>query len=358
MRINIYQIDGDKDTNRVKFDSYRRTLENGGVNPAIYKCVFHGDVEGDLEDVYTLFNFPEHPGTYQGHSLSVSDVIEVIGNSDKVEEGRYFVDSVGFKKVDFDSSQCAEMEGKIIAVWGSPHSGKTTFATKLATAIYSSFESTVITVYTDLETPVIPVLFPFDKTEDLGSVGYPLSKTEVEQGDIINNLVTVKDMQNFGFLGYKTGENKYTYPKFGRAKAEDLLTELCRLADYVIVDCTSNLDGNVIAQTAIEKADQILRLSSPDLQSISFFLSQLPVYGDSKFRLDDHIVGLNTPNVDVFMPIEEAKTQLGEVSFTVPFSAQVKEQMQQGKLHVKTSDKRFEARMQDIASKVVAYGTD
>ena len=250
------------------------------------------------------------------------------------------------------------MEGKIIAVWGSPHSGKTTFATKLATAIYSSFESTVITLYTDLETPDIPVLFPFDKTEDLGSVGYPLSKTEVEQGDIINNLVTVKDMQNFGFLGYKTGENKYTYPKFGRAKAEDLLTELCRLADYVIVDCTSNLSDNVIAQTAIEKADQILRLSSPDLQSISFFLSQLPVYGDSKFRLDDHIVGLNTPNVDVFMPIEEAKTQLGEVSFTVPFSAQVKEQMQQGKLHVKTSDKRFEARMQDIASKVVAYGTD
>lgn len=86
MRINIYQIDGDKDTNRVKFDSYRRTLENGGINPAIYKCVFHGDVEGDLEDVYTLFNFPEHPGTYQGHSLSVSDVIEVIGDSEKVKE--------------------------------------------------------------------------------------------------------------------------------------------------------------------------------------------------------------------------------------------------------------------------------
>ena len=103
------------------------------------------------------------------------------------------------------------MEGKIIAVWGSPHSGKTTFATKLATAIYSSFKSTVITLYTDLQTPMIPVLFPFDKPEDLGSVGYPLSRTEVEQSDIINNLVTVKEMQNFGFLGYRTGENRYTY---------------------------------------------------------------------------------------------------------------------------------------------------
>ena len=250
------------------------------------------------------------------------------------------------------------MDGKIIAVWGSPNSGKTTFATKLATAIYASFESTVITLFTDLETPVLPVLFPFDKTEDLGSVGVPLSKTEVEQGDIINNLVTVKDMQNFGFLGYKTGENRFSYPKFGKAKAEDLLNELCRLADYVIVDCTSNLSDNVIAQTAIEKADQIIRPSSPDLKSMSFYLSQLAVYGDSKYRLDEHIHGINTPNVDVFMPIEEAKAQFGEISFTVPFSSAVQEQMQQGKLHVRTSDKRFETRMQDIASQVVSYGTD
>ena len=236
------------------------------------------------------------------------------------------------------------MEGKIIAVWGSPHSGKTTFATKLATAIYSSFESTVITLYTDLQTPMIPVLFPFDKPEDLGSVGYPLSRTE--------------EMQNFGFLGYRTGENRYTYPKFGKAKAEDLLNALCRLADYVIVDCTSDLEGNILAQTAIEKADQIIRLSSPDLCSISFFLSQLSVYTDSRFRLEDHIQGLNTPDADVYMPIEEAKTQLGEISFTLPFSSAVKEQFQQGRLHVKTTDKRFEVRMQEIAGKVVAYGTD
>ena len=45
-------------------------------------------------------------------------------------------------------------KGKIIAVWGSPASGKSTFAVKLATAIYDNFESTVIVLFTDLETPV------------------------------------------------------------------------------------------------------------------------------------------------------------------------------------------------------------
>lgn len=154
---------------------------------------------------------------------------------------------------------------------------------------------------------------------------------KLETGDIV------------GILVYDQVENRSYTPK-----------ELT----YVIVDCTSDLEGNILAQTAIEKADQIIRLSSPDLCSISFLLSQLSVYTDSRFRLEDHIQGLNTPDADVYMPIEEAKTQLGEISFTLPFSSAVKEQFQQGRLHVKTTDKRFEARMQEIAGKVVAYGTD
>ena len=65
MRINIYQLDSDKDENRVKFCNYDFTQHHGGVLPQSYKCVFHGDVDGNLEDVFTLFNTPEHPGTYK-----------------------------------------------------------------------------------------------------------------------------------------------------------------------------------------------------------------------------------------------------------------------------------------------------
>ena len=164
MRINIYQIDSEKDTNRVKFEGYEETLKYGGINPAIYKCVFHGDVDGDLEAVYCTFNHPDHPGTFQGHSLSLSDIIEVVdtettpygiveylskdsdgnpyvdsrmfcdtqeefddevwrcelNNEDissvvlrnDIEVGSYFVDHVGFKKLDeFDTTKCAEMDG-------------------------------------------------------------------------------------------------------------------------------------------------------------------------------------------------------------------------------------------------------
>ena len=248
-------------------------------------------------------------------------------------------------------------KGKIIAVWGSPNSGKTTFATKLATAIYDSYQATVIVLYTDLETPELPVLFPNSKPEDIGSVGVPLSKTEVDRDEVIKQLVTSGKRQNFGFLGYRSGENKLTYPKFGRAKAEALYEVLCELADYVIVDCSSNLESDTLASVGIELANQIIRLASPDLKSISFYLSQLPVYGDVKYRLDEHIQGINTPNADVFMPIEEAKSHLNEVAFSLPFCLEVKEQLQQGTVHEAVRDKLFAKRMREIAREVVDYGT-
>ena len=248
--------------------------------------------------------------------------------------------------------------GKIIAVWGSPFSGKTAFSTKLATAIYDNYQATVVVLYCDLETPVLPVIFPNTKAKDLGSVGVPLSKTEVEMDDILQNSITLKQRGNLVFLGYRTGENKYTYPKFGRAKAEALIELICEHADYLIIDCTSTLDNNMLSAIGIELADQIIRLASPDLKSISFYLSQLSVCADSKYRLSEHIQGLNTPNEDVFMPIEEAKAHLNDVRFTIPYCSELKIQAQSGTLYEPTSDKQFEKRMKEIAQKVVAYGTD
>lgn len=248
--------------------------------------------------------------------------------------------------------------GKIIAVWGSPNSGKTTFATTLATAIYDTFNATVIVLYPDLETPVLPVIFPNEKSEDLGSVGIPLSKTDIETDIIVQNLVTVKNKQNFGFIGYRVGENKYTYPKYGRAKAEALLDRLCAIADYVIVDCPSSVEGNPLALTAMELSRQTLRLASPDLSSISWYISQMPIFKDMNLRWDDQIQGINTPNADVYMPVEEAKSHLQDVSFTIPFSRSIKEQMQRGALHEPSPDKKYTSRIREIAEKVVSYGQD
>ena len=173
MRIKIYQIDHEKDTKGVKFMPLEYTGEHGGVDSSIYKTAFYGDVEADdLEEIFNIFNTDKIPGTHQGHSLSVSDVVEVLDDvpelvgridflgsnglvgetieysdsaeynkeiadsrdcgrpflatrlADKhipaVEKGCYFSDSVSFEKIDFNSSRCADMEGKR-ALFVTPH---------------------------------------------------------------------------------------------------------------------------------------------------------------------------------------------------------------------------------------------
>ena len=101
---------------------------------------------------------------------------------------------------------------KLIAVWGSPNSGKTSFTVKLASAVYERYNSTVLALCCDDTTPALPCLFPGFKSDELYSVGAPLSQTEITQQAVIDSIVTRKGKVNLGYLGYKDGENRYTYP--------------------------------------------------------------------------------------------------------------------------------------------------
>lgn len=133
MRIKIYQIDSEKDLQHRKFQS----LNDEKVDPSIYKNVFYGDVEAEsLEDVFQILN-TEIPGTYQGHSLSVSDIVEVCSDNKNLsfDKGCYYCNSFGFKSINFDSSKCAEMDGMNV-VYITPHN--TPIETKIGTNLIDS----------------------------------------------------------------------------------------------------------------------------------------------------------------------------------------------------------------------------
>ena len=100
MKIRIFQIDHEKDENRLAFMNYDHVQSRGGVNPSIYRQVYGGTVTcGNLEEVFALCNSDKLPPGYCGEAMSVSNVIEVCGGKDK---GFYFCDSVGFRPIDFD----------------------------------------------------------------------------------------------------------------------------------------------------------------------------------------------------------------------------------------------------------------
>ena len=103
MKINIYQINRDRDPQRLKFlglDAARQTLRSAELDCAAYDKVYSGNVKcRNLEDVFVLFN-SGRPDGFRGHSLSVSDVVEV-EDAASITPGFYFCDSIGFKEVHF-----------------------------------------------------------------------------------------------------------------------------------------------------------------------------------------------------------------------------------------------------------------
>ena len=65
------------------------------VHPEYYENTYEGEIETDktnnyeiLEEIFTLLNV-NHPEDYKGHSLSVSDIVELNGK-------KYYCDSYGW----------------------------------------------------------------------------------------------------------------------------------------------------------------------------------------------------------------------------------------------------------------------
>ena len=116
MNIAIYQIDSDRDENNVAFLNYEnleRFQDSAALRSEIYDKVFEGEVEcGTLEEVYQMFNL-DHPDGYRGRSLSVSDVVEVVGEE---KSTFHFCDSIGFREVDFDPDMTEPLKEKKIKV--------------------------------------------------------------------------------------------------------------------------------------------------------------------------------------------------------------------------------------------------
>ena len=103
MKIRIFQIDHEKDSNKLAFMNYDYAQSHGGVKAENYRQIYGGTVTCDtLESVFALCNSDKTLPGYIGESMSVSNVIEICDSKDK---GFYFCDSVGFKPIDFDISQ-------------------------------------------------------------------------------------------------------------------------------------------------------------------------------------------------------------------------------------------------------------
>ena len=142
--------------------------------------------------------------------------------------------------------QMPENENQMLAVWGSPGSGKTTVAVKLAARLAMQ-KRDVALLLCDMNTPMLPCICPPGELEEEHSLGSILAATHVSESLVRHNCITHKRFRHLTLLGMRKGENEYTYPPYERTQAEELLQCLRGIAPYIIIDCGSYIANDILS---------------------------------------------------------------------------------------------------------------
>ena len=218
---------------------------------------------------------------------------------------------------------------QMLAVWGSPGSGKTTVAVKLAARLAMQRRDVAL-LLCDMTTPMLPCICPPGDLEEEHSLGSILAASHVSESLVKNNCITHKRLRHLTILGLRKGENEYTYPPYERTQAEELLSRLREIAPYIVVDCGSCIANDILSAITLMEADAVLRLVNCDLKSISYLSSQLPLLRENRWDAEKQYKAAN--NVRPNEASGHMEQVLGSVAFQIPHSEEVANQALEGNL--------------------------
>lgn len=244
------------------------------------------------------------------------------------------------------------MHGGVLAVWGSPGSGKTTVAVKLAKYLADK-KKNVVLVLCDMTAPMLPCICPPTDLEIEKSLGSILSATHVTESLVKYNMITHKKMDHLTLIGMLKGENEYTYAPYSKVQAQELIEALRKIAPYVIIDCGSYIANDILSAVALLECDSALRLANCDLKSISYLSSQLQLLQNSNWDTDKQYKVAS--NIKPNHSIEHMTGAVGSVSFKLPYSEELEEQYLSGNLLADMSLKNsrlFRKEIEKIAREV------
>ena len=106
--VRIWQLKPENDVH-MKFISYEEMVkEFGAPDPQNYRIAYDGQLgTNDLESIYARCNV-NHPPGYSGHSLSMSDVVELY---DAEGSEFHYCDRFGFQKISFGEPEQTQTMG-------------------------------------------------------------------------------------------------------------------------------------------------------------------------------------------------------------------------------------------------------
>lgn len=240
----------------------------------------------------------------------------------------------------------------VLAVWGSPGSGKSTVATKLAKHLADK-KKNVVLLLCDMTAPMLPCICPPSDLENNHSLGSILAAPHVTEPLVKYHMITHKKMDYLTILGMQKGENEYSYTPFGETQARELIDALRKIAPFVIIDCGSYIANDVLSAVALLESDAVLRLANCDLKSISYLSSQLSTLQSAGLDFEKQYKCAS--NIKSNHGIEHMSGAMGSLSFKLPHSEELEQQYLEGNLFLDLTlkDSRdFRREIEKIAKEV------
>ena len=212
----------------------------------------------------------------------------------------------------------------IIAVWGNAGSGTSTLAVKLANHLAQTRKS-VLLIDSNFIAPQTQIWFPKIQIEDHKSL------TNVLNGNIDTEIVASKiTMINdyLGVLGYTQNLTINAIP-IREDTHEELLNVANSIADYVIVDCQSNITQDIFSFTALDVADVKILSISPDLRGLSWHNSNYKMVHEKWANTNSTVIKVLN-KVRASSPAEAIEKAVGNVQYYLPYHDEIADELYSG----------------------------
>lgn len=219
------------------------------------------------------------------------------------------------------------MTNQLIAFWGSPSSGKTTLAIKVAKILAARKQNTIV-VGCDPEIPFLPLVYPSGK--DFESLGDLLVLPKLTENAVLQHC-TPFHSKHLSLIGYRKKDNPLTYAEYDSFQARELLSLLRKVADYIIIDCTSHVAGDKLTSAALETADLTFKVVTPNPRSLIYIESQKGLLQQkTQYRYGEQINIINNalPSQDVDLMSE----LIGGAHYVFPNVPELPIQYDQGEI--------------------------
>lgn len=220
---------------------------------------------------------------------------------------------------------------KIIAVWGSSGAGKTALSLALAAEL-AKRKQEVLVIGADNGIPALPVYLPLSDFTPMASMGGVLEGAATEAA-LKGRLHKHPKSDRIFFLGHVSGEMPVMNYKVPQRGAIESLFQVLQGSpfQFCIVDCATSPAFDPLTLCALEAAQQVVRVTTPDVKGWEWQKAQIGwLQNNDAFAVERHIKVCNP--VFSVTPMAEVQALFGGFDLTMPYALQVAERMTAGDL--------------------------